>query len=76
MTKITAEMEAELIRLFNRFDTDHSGYIEEAEFSRILDSLGYAEGPEVRSLEFASIDEDEDGKIRFQEFSDWWLDNR
>ena len=76
MTTVTAEMEAELIRLFNRFDINSNGYIEEAEFHKILDSLGYDESNEVRSLEFAAIDDDEDGKVRFQEFSDWWMDNR
>ncbi len=76
MTTVTAEMEAELIRLFNRFDINGNGYIEEAEFHKILDSLGYDESNEVRSLEFAAIDDDEDGKVRFQEFSDWWMDNR
>ena len=76
MTMVTAEMEAELIRLFNRFDINGNGYIEEAEFHKILDSLGYDESNEVRSLEFAAIDDDEDGKVRFKEFSDWWMDNR
>lgn len=76
MSRITAEMEAELIRLFNRFDVNKNGFIEEKEFSQILDSLGYAEGAEVRSLEFAAIDDDDDGKVRFREFADWWLDNR
>lgn len=76
MTIVTAELEAELLRLFHRFDLDKSGYIEEREFCRILDSLGYDESPEVRSLEFAAIDDDGDGKVQFREFADWWLDNR
>lgn len=76
MGTITAEMEAELVRLFNRFDVDKSGFIDEQEFGLILDSLGYDENDEVRSLEFAAIDEDEDGRVRFREFADWWLDNR
>ena len=76
MTIITAEMEAELLRLFDRFDLDHSGFIEEREFGLILDSLGYDDSKEVRSLEFAAIDDDEDGKVQFREFADWWLDNR
>lgn len=76
MTVITAEMEAELIRLFNRFDKNKNGFIDEKEFSKILDSLGYNENDEIRSLEFAAIDDDEDGKVRFREFADWWLDNR
>ncbi|MGB5739343.1 MAG: EF-hand domain-containing protein [Woeseia sp.] len=76
MTTITAEMEAELVRLFNRFDVNKNGFIEEREFGQILDSLGYGEAPEIRSLEFAAIDDDDDGRIRFREFADWWLDNR
>jgi calcium-binding protein CML len=76
MGTITAKMEAELIRIFTRFDVNGSGYIEEAEFHKVLDSLGYDESKEVRSLEFAAIDDDEDGKVRFREFADWWLDNR
>ncbi|MDZ7643359.1 MAG: EF-hand domain-containing protein [Woeseiaceae bacterium] len=76
MTRITAEIEAELIRLFNRYDANASGYIEEREFGLILDSLGYTEGAEVRSLEFAVLDEDGDGRVGFREFADWWLDNR
>ena len=76
MTIITEELEAELVRLFNRFDLDKSGFIEEREFGLILDSLGYDESDEIRSLEFAAIDEDEDGRVKFREFADWWLDNR
>jgi Ca2+-binding EF-hand superfamily protein len=76
MSSITAEMEAELIRLFNRFDVNRNGSIDGREFSQILDSLGYQQGAEIRSLEFAAIDEDEDGRIGFHEFSDWWIDNR
>lgn len=76
MTRMTAQMEAELIRLFSRFDTNKNGFIEEKEFGAILDSLGYDESEEVRSLEFAAIDEDDDGRVRFREFANWWLDNR
>ncbi|MBT8083819.1 MAG: EF-hand domain-containing protein [Woeseia sp.] len=76
MTVMTAEIEAELIRIFNRFDHNNNGFIDEHEFSQVLDSLGYDDSAEVRSLEFAAIDDDEDGKVRFREFADWWLDNR
>lgn len=76
MPTITAEMEAELVRLFTRFDTDRSGLIEETEFGKILDSLGYDNGTDVRKLEFAAIDGDDDGKVTFREFANWWLDNR
>lgn len=74
MATITAKMEAELIGIFTRFDADGSGFIEEAEFHKLLDRLAYDGSKEVRSLEFAAIDEDQDGKVAFREFADWWLD--
>ena len=75
MTTTNAAMEAELERLFARFDTDSSGYIDEAEFRAILQLLGSDSPREVLSLEFDLIDNDNDGKVGFREFADWWLDS-
>ena len=75
MDKISPRMEAELIGIFRRFDADASGFIEEAEFHKILNCLGYDRSAEVRSLEFAAIDSDRDGKVSFREFADWWLND-
>lgn len=63
-----------LLRLFERFDVNRDGLIDEHEFSNILDRLGWTSPEEVRSLEFAAIDSDSDGLVEFQEFADWWLD--
>lgn len=40
-------MQAELVRLFERFDTNHKGYIEEKESRLIPDSLRDTEPAEV-----------------------------
>ena len=64
-----------LLPLFERFDTDKDGLIDEKEFGEILDSLGWSSPTEVRSLEFAAIDSNSDGLVEYQEFADWWLDH-
>jgi Ca2+-binding EF-hand superfamily protein len=63
-----------LLRIFERFDKDGDGSIDEGEFGEVLDALGWDSPPEVRSLEFAVIDENSDGEVEFQEFAEWWLD--
>ena len=63
-----------LFGLFERFDVNEDGLIDEEEFGNILNRLGWTSPDEVRSLEFAAIDSDSDGLVGFQEFADWWLD--
>ncbi len=63
-----------LLRIFERFDQDGDGSIDEGEFGELLDMLGWDSPAEVRSLEFAVIDENSDGEVEFQEFAEWWLD--
>jgi Ca2+-binding EF-hand superfamily protein len=63
-----------LLRIFERFDKDGDGSIDEREFGEVLDTLGWDSPPEVRSLEFAFIDDNSDGEVEFQEFAEWWLD--
>ncbi len=72
--KAGTELTDELFRLFERFDTNGDGLIDEAEFGEILASLGWDSPVELRSLEFAAIDSNADGLLEFQEFADWWLD--
>lgn len=64
-----------LLRLFERFDVNDDGLIDEEEFGNILNALGWSSPAEVRSLEFAAIDRDSDGLVGIQEFADWWLDH-
>jgi Ca2+-binding EF-hand superfamily protein len=76
MTTITDAMQAELIRLFIRFDTDKNGLIDENEFRQILKRLKYESGNDVLGREFAAIDVNGDDKVTFTEFSDWWTSVR
>ncbi len=68
------KMRAELLELFDRYDVDNNGLIDEFEFGQILTALGEDSAEETLSLQFAAIDTDGDGAVRFQEFVDWWLD--
>ena len=63
-----------LVKLFRRFDANGDGMIDEDEFGQMLADLHWDSPPEMRSLEFALIDQDADGLVGFQEFADWWLD--
>jgi calcium-binding protein CML len=64
----------ELLRVFERFDANGDGLIDEEEFAEMLTSLGWDSPAELRSLEFAAIDSNGDGLAEFGEFADWWLD--
>lgn len=74
MEKVGTEPDDSLLRVFERFDANKDGLIDEGEFGRILDRLGWDSPVEMRSLEFAAIDCNSDGLVEFQEFADWWLD--
>ena len=64
----------ELFEIFRSFDRNGDGLIDEQEFGRLLESLGWDSEPEVRSLEFAAVDSNYDGLLDFREFADWWND--
>ena len=64
-----------LLELFEHFDRNGDGRIDEDEFGQILDKLGSESSPEVRSLEFAAMDANADGEVEFKEFADWWFDH-
>jgi len=74
MEKVTTGPDDRLFRLFERFDTNKDGRIDEKEFGEILDRLGWNSPLEIRSLEFAAVDSDSDGLVDFRELADWWLD--
>jgi len=74
MEKENTERNESLLQLFKGFDTNDDGLIDEEEFGQMLEGLGWDSPAETRSLEFAAIDRDSDGLVRFQEFADWWLD--
>jgi calmodulin len=65
-----------LKKLFDRFDSNCDGLVDEDEFREVLRSLGETPTDELLSLEFAAIDANADGKVEFEEFKEWWLDYR
>ncbi len=74
MEKTDTTSSDRVLDLFQRFDANGDGFIDEDEFGEILKSLGWDSSAEVRSLEFALIDQNSDGLVDFQEFADWWRD--
>lgn len=73
MPTITTEMEAELIRLFSRFDRDGSGLIDEHEFRMLLEQLEFEAPDNVLREEFRDIDANGDERVTFSEFAEWWI---
>ena len=63
-----------LQQVFDRFDENGDGRIDEAEFGAILEHLRWDSSAEVRSLEFAAIDGNADGLVEYDEFARWWMD--
>lgn len=76
MTNLTEELRTELLQLFARFDADNNGHIDEDEFQQLLRALGEEAPAETLALQFAAIDANGDGVVQFEEFAEWWLDDR
>lgn len=57
---------------FERVDADGSGYIDEAEFSQLVKSLGANLSEEKIAVAFLAIDVNGNRRIEFGEFSAWW----
>lgn len=74
MTEDSSEHSQGFLELFEHFDANGDGRIDESEFAAILSVLGWDSSPETRSLEFSAIDHDEDGLVEQAEFIAWWLD--
>lgn len=63
---------AEARELFNHYDRNKSGQIEAVEFSRICEALGMEMDDEQLKIGLSIVDGDNDGKIGWDEFLDWW----
>ncbi|MDX1481806.1 MAG: EF-hand domain-containing protein [Woeseiaceae bacterium] len=66
--------DAKLRSVFRQFDANGDGLINESEFNEMLVRLGWVSTVEVLSLEFSAIDGNDDGKVEYREFADWWQD--
>lgn len=62
----------ELKREFARFDTDHNGKIDQAEFSRLLVEIGVTLSEDASLTAFTAIDVNGNGVIEFGEFAAWY----
>ncbi|OQR81273.1 hypothetical protein ACHHYP_16523 [Achlya hypogyna] len=58
---------------FRRYDRDGSGYIELPEFKTLLSELGVVPSDERLAAYMETFDTNNDGKISFDEFKDWWV---
>ena len=64
----------ELRQTFDRFDRDHNGAIDFAEFCELMDALNAEMEEESRRIGFDIIDADHSGTIDFEESAAWWDD--
>jgi calcium-dependent protein kinase len=62
-----ATREDNMVKLFQYFDKDESGYISKRELVQVLQEMGMQSSLNVEEL-IASVDQDDDGHINFEEF--------
>jgi Ca2+-binding EF-hand superfamily protein len=62
-------------RCFATVDSDEDGIIDQNQFGDLLESIGmkFEDGAEIMHI-FAQIDQNEDGKVRAQEFYQWLVE--
>jgi Ca2+-binding EF-hand superfamily protein len=65
---------AELRESFRQCDSDKDGYVEYEEFATLLDNLGADMTRQEKHIGFQAIDTDDDQRIDFGEFAEWWRD--
>ncbi|OQR89162.1 hypothetical protein THRCLA_09889 [Thraustotheca clavata] len=70
---MTKESIKELRKLFDQFDTDHSGSIDEHELKHLLARLNWFPSDEDRHRLMMLIDTSGDGQIDLDEFIAWWV---
>ena len=69
---VNPERRAELLEDFEFCDEDGDGFMQFDEFVQFMDGLGADMRGEECRVGFAEIDSNDDGRIGFQEFLDWW----
>lgn len=66
--------EEALRRLFDRFDEDGSGYIEQTELAHLIEAAGREPDDAEVVAALDSFDFVEDGRLSWKEFLGWWDD--
>lgn len=74
MGQLTSEQLDQLRDVFDQFDADDDGHIDQDEFVKLLDHLGAELTPKEAVIGFSLIDVDENGTIEFGEFAAWWAE--
>ncbi len=72
MKTLSTEQLAELRQNFDQVDRDGDGWIIDAEFVALLQTLDQDLSRDECLLAFEATDEDGDGSISFEEFIGWW----
>jgi len=63
-------------KAFKAFDLDGSGYIDSNELAEVSKELGKALDSAELDECLKDLDQNKDGKISYEEFSQWWLSGR
>jgi hypothetical protein len=70
----------ELVKLiknvFDHFDHDKSGFIDLKELTEVAKELGVVLPAAEAEMLYKELDTNKDGKISFQEFTEWWRNGR
>lgn len=59
--------------VFNKMDTDNSGYLDSAEFGVVVKELGSEFSQDDMQAVFNMLDDDGNGQLSFEEFAKWWF---
>merc|ERR1712113_53772 len=70
---MVARIKDDVRATFRQVDTDQSGFIDKEELAAVLQKLGGAVNDEEVDKCYNELDENDDGKIDFEEFSKWYL---
>lgn len=59
-------------KIFEKYDTNRNGEIDEGELANVLRDLGVEPTQERLAVAFQQMDSNSDGTITFEEFAAWW----
>lgn len=62
----------EMLTYFNNFDSKKNGVLDFSEFARLIKNIGFHIDDEQLRKGFEKIDTNNDNEIDFEEFVDWW----